>query len=122
MAKTSPSKMIGRLNTILEAWENIAPRESFGGMTFEEFRTEVAKSETVRDEISDLENQRINKMQERDATDTANWQKAQYVVSSVAGNPAFGKNSGLYEAMGYVPTDQRRSGLTRKRTGTGSVP
>ena len=103
-----------KLSKILEAWKNLAPTETFGGMTLTEFQTEIGKSVTVRVEISDLENQITNKMQERDVTDTTNWEKAQFVVSSVAGNPNFGKNSGLYEAMGYVSTDQRKSGLTRK--------
>lgn len=114
MIKMSPSKIMEKLSKILEAWKNLAPTETFGGMTLTEFQTEIGKSVTVRVEISDLENQITNKMQERDVTDTTNWEKAQFVVSSVAGNPNFGKNSGLYEAMGYVSTDQRKSGLTRK--------
>ena len=114
MAKTSPGKMMDKLTRILDAWKNLAPTESFGGMTLAEFQTEVGKSVTARVEVSDLENQLTNKMQERDVIDEANWEKAQFVVNSVAGNPKFGKNSGLYEAMGYVPTDQRKSGLTRK--------
>jgi hypothetical protein len=114
MSKMSPGKIMQKLSKILDAWRNIAPTESFGGMSLAEFQVEVGKSVTVREEISDLENQVTNKTQERDATDTTNWDKAQLVVNSVAGNPNFGKNSGLYEAMGYIPTDQRRSGLTRK--------
>lgn len=114
MAKMSPSKTMEKLSRILDAWKNIAPADKFGGMTLVEFQTEVGKSITARDEISDMENQITNKIQERDAIDTSNWEKAQFVVNSVAGNPNFGKNSGLYEAMGYIPTDQRKSGLTRK--------
>lgn len=110
----SPGKIMEKLSKILDAWENIASRESFGGMTLTEFQTEIGKSVTVREEIADLENQITNKTQERDAIDASNWEKAQFVVNSVAGNPSFGKNSGLYEAMGYIPTDQRKSGLTRK--------
>ena len=119
MSKINPSKMMTKLTKILDAWKNIAPAESFGGMTLAQFQTEVEKSAAVREELSDLENQVTNKMQERDTTDTANWEKAQFVVNSVAGNPNFGKNSGLYEAMGYVPTDQKKSGLTRKKKNGG---
>ena len=114
MIKMSPSKIMEKLAKILEAWRNLAPSETFGGMTLTEFQDEIAKSVNVRSEIVELENQITNKTQERDIVDTSNWGKAQFVVSSVAGNPNFGKNSGLYEAMGYVPTDQRKSGLTRK--------
>ena len=114
MAKTSPGKMMDKLTRILDAWKNLAPAESFGGMTLAEFQTEIEKSTNVRVEISDLENLLTNKMQERDLIDETNWEKAQFVVNSVAGNPKFGKNSGFYEAMGYIPTAQRKSGLTRK--------
>jgi hypothetical protein len=114
MSKMSPKKIMEKLSKILDAWRDIAPTESFGGMTLTEFQTEVGKSVTAREEIIELENQVTNKMQGRDSVDAANWEKAQLVVNSVAGNPNFGKNSGLYEAMGYVPTDQKKSGLTRK--------
>jgi hypothetical protein len=32
----------------------------------------------------------------------------------VTGDPAFGPDSSLYEAMGYVRKSERKSGLTRK--------
>lgn len=35
------------------------------------------------------------------------------VVNSVKGDPNFGENSAFYSALGYVPKDDRRSGLTR---------
>ena len=41
------------------------------------------------------------------------------VVDGVKGNTAkYGANSSLYKAMGYVPRDERASGLTRKTTVT----
>lgn len=115
MPTMNPAKLIEKLLEILNAWKDIAPTESFGGMTLAEFETEVNKSLGVRAELVDLENQMTNKTQERDKTDDENWEKAQFVVNSVIGNPKFGKNSGLYEAMGYVSTAQRKSGLTRKK-------
>lgn len=112
---TNPTKMMEKLLKILNAWKDIAPNESFGGMTLAEFEAEINKSLSVRAELVDLDNQITNKQQERDTTDDTNWGKSQLVVNSVAGNPKFGKNSGLYEAMGYVSTAQRKSGLTRKK-------
>lgn len=115
MPTMNPAKLMQKLLEILNAWKDIAPTESFGGMTLAEFETEINKSLNVRAELVDLENQITNKTQERDTTDDENWEKAQFVVNSVAGNPKFGKNSGLYEAMGYISTAQRKSGLTRKK-------
>ena len=104
-----------KLLKILNAWKELAPNETFGGMTLAEFEAEINKSLAVRQELIDLDNQVTNKQQERDITDDTNWGKAKLVVSSVVGNPKYGENSGLYESMGYVTTDQRKSGLTRKK-------
>jgi hypothetical protein len=37
------------------------------------------------------------------------------VINSVRGNHAYGADSSLYRALGYVPRSERASGLTRKR-------
>jgi hypothetical protein len=39
---------------------------------------------------------------------------AQLVTNGVLGDPEAGPDSDLYEAMGYVRTSARKSGLTRK--------
>lgn len=104
-----------KLLRILEAWRDLAPNEKFADMTLDEFETEINKSLNVRVEITDLDNQTTNKIQERDTTDAGNWDLSQYVVDSVKGNKKFGPNSGLYEAMGYVGKSDRKSGLTRKK-------
>ena len=36
------------------------------------------------------------------------------VVYGVMGNPAYGPDSDLYEAMGYVRKSERKSGLTHR--------
>ena len=37
------------------------------------------------------------------------------MVNGVKGDPDFGEDSDLYEAMGYVRKSERKSGLTRKK-------
>jgi hypothetical protein len=39
---------------------------------------------------------------------------AALVINGVIGNPAYGPDSDLYGAMGYVRKSQRQSGLTQK--------
>ncbi len=39
------------------------------------------------------------------------------VVNGVKGDPAFGEDCDLYEAMGYVRKSERKSGLSRKKGG-----
>ena len=113
--KMNPTKVMEKLDTVNEAWQDLAVADSFADKTAAEFNAEVQKSVAVRQEILDLENKLKQKLMERDTIDKANWDLSQLVVLSVAGSPRFGKNSGLYEAMGYIPTDHRKSGLTRKR-------
>jgi hypothetical protein len=84
-------------------------------MTSAEFTAKIDKSRKVRDEITEIENQLKRKQMERDAIDEDNWSSAQLVVPSVAGSPKHGKNSPLYQRMGYVATSERKSGLTRKK-------
>ena len=38
------------------------------------------------------------------------------IVNGVRSAPGFGENSALYKAMGYVPKNDRRSGLVRPVT------
>ncbi len=42
----------------------------------------------------------------------------QRVVKGVVGDPAFGEDCDLYEAMGYVRKSERKSGLSRKKAAT----
>jgi hypothetical protein len=113
--KINPTKIMDKLDTINDAWQDLAPTDPFAEMTAAEFDAEIQKSVAVRKEILDFENKLKEKLMERDVIDAANWELSQYVVSSVAGSRKYGKNSALYQRMGYVATSERRSGLTRKR-------
>lgn len=56
------------------------------------------------------------KRRDRDAKILALNAAAALVVNGVIGNPAYGPDSDLYEAMGFVPKSKRRSGLTQRHT------
>ena len=107
-----------RFDTVNDAWQDIAAADEFAGMTAAEYDAKIQRSATVRKEITDLENKLKEKQMERVAVDTENWDITQLVVLSVAGSPKYGKNSALYQRMGYVATSERKSGLTRKRVNT----
>lgn len=113
--KQSPAKVMEKLDMINDAWQDLAPDETFAEMTAAEYDAKIQRSVVVRKEILDLENKLKEKLMDRDTIDTENWELSQYVVSSVAGSRKYGKNSALYQRMGYVATSERRSGLTRKR-------
>jgi hypothetical protein len=51
----------------------------------------------------------------RDTASGPALETVQGVVSGVKGDPEEGQNGELYAAMGYVPKNQRATGLVRRR-------
>jgi hypothetical protein len=64
--------------------------------------------------IAEAEAQLENKRVTRDEKVAALAAKTALVINGVIGNPAYGPDSDLYGAMGYVRKSQRQSGLTQK--------
>ena len=83
-------------------------------MTLAEFKTALQPSQAIRGELKALDDQMTAAKNARDAADQVSLDKVQLAVNGVVGDPAFGPNSDLYEAMGYVCVSERKSGLTRK--------
>src|SRR5262245_3212907 len=114
----SPKLTIEKLNRILNAWNTLAPEASFGGMSKQEFETFVNQANTAREKVESLENQLSEAIASRNSTDEVVLAKAQLVKNGVLADPGLGENSALYEKMGYVRLDDRKSGLTRKKKTT----
>ena len=114
MAKKNPKRTVNKLQKLIDAWTTLRPTKSFGGMTLEQFKTQVQPSLTARDQLVTLRNQTTDNRTLRQQSDDTSLELAQLVVNSVKGDPAEGENGSLYAAMGYVPKSARRSGLTRK--------
>ena len=51
----------------------------------------------------------------RDTADTATMKMCEMIKNGVVADPAFGDDSALYEALGFIRKSNRRSGLTRKK-------
>ena len=81
-----------------------------------QFKAKVKPSFDARDTIAALEHQMTAAIDERDDADQETSRLSALVDNSVKGDPEFGEDSKLYEAMGYVRKSERRSGLTRKKT------
>ena len=119
MPKVTPRKIEEKIERTLNAWEQIAPTKSFGGMTLTQFREVVAPSITARDLIEDLEDQTTQAITQRDQADDTSLDKIQLVVNGVLADPTEGPDSALYEALGYTRKSERKSGLTVKNRKTG---
>lgn len=98
----------------MTAWGELAPDESFGGMTLTEFESATEPAMAVRDRISVLKAQAAAALHQRKLADERLRQTLILVINAVRGAPTHGEDSPLYRALGYVPKSARGSGLTRK--------
>jgi hypothetical protein len=119
MPKLTPRKIEEKIDRTLNAWEQIAPAKSFGGMTLAQFQTVIAPSKAARQLIDDLQDQLTQAINQREAADDTTLAKMQLVVNGVLADPTEGVESSMYEAMGYTRKSERKSGLTRKKGDTG---
>ena len=110
-----------KTDEVLTAWENLAPDACFAGMTVQEFREAVEPLLQVRQRIALLDQKRQGAMATRDTAEKEIAITLQLVVDSIKGSPAYGKDSELYAAIGYVTRSARQSGLTRKKAQSGTV-
>ena len=112
---TSPKTIEERINKMLTAWRTIAPKKLFAGMTYEQFEALVAPSLTSRQRINELEDKLTREKATRDQADATFNVSAQQIVAGVLADPTEGPDSALYEAMGYTPKRDRKSGLHRSK-------
>ncbi len=109
-------------NRILRAWETLAADQTFAGMSLEQFKEKVKPSFDARAAIASLEQEMTAAINRRDEADRETQRLAGLVVNSVKGDLAFGEDSDLYEAMGYVRKSERKTGLTRRKPAAGAQP
>jgi hypothetical protein len=106
--------VIEKLETILNAWEQLAPDATFSSVMRAGFRAQVERSRAARAVLDGLADQLTAAVATRDTTDATGLKLSQRVVNGVVGHEDFGPDSPLYEALGCVRRRQRKSGLTRK--------
>ncbi|MCP5532843.1 MAG: hypothetical protein H7A49_10690 [Akkermansiaceae bacterium] len=103
-----------RVGIFQAAWREIATEASFAGMTLAEFETQTAPLATSMQRLRTLEVQTAAELKARDEADAAARETMRIVANAVRGDPAYGEDSQLYRAMGFVPLSERQSGLTRR--------
>ena len=97
------------------AWAPLAPAETFAGLALNEFTADTSAVVSVREEIDATKAKLAGLYLQREQADAETRNTMQLVINSVRGNPAFGEDSALYRAMGFVPKSERDSGLSRRR-------
>jgi len=86
-----------------------------GSPTLSEERKKNDAAEADDQAIEDLEIELKMKRDQRDDKYRDLDQKRSKVGQGVAGDPAYGDDSPLYGAMGFVRKSEKKSGLTRKK-------
>ena len=109
----SPKATEKFLDEVVSAWTELAPTAQFAGLTLAQFEAKVKPSFDTRTEVSTLETQLKAARQSRKNADAISNDDALNIVNGVRSAPGFGENSALYKAMGYIPKNDRKSGLVR---------
>lgn len=110
------------IKDIATAWVNEAAEVSFGGMTLAQYKTKVKPSADARAEVDRMEKLLATAINRREDADKASNTTNQLVVNGVKGDPAYGEDCDLYEAMGYVRKSERKSGLSRGKKPAPATP
>ena len=108
------SRKVSKMNKVITAWETLAPTATFGGMTLDQFKAKVQPVFDQQDKLSGLDSEFTDTRTQQEIAAQEGNASALLVVNGVKGDPAFGEDSALYAAMGYVRKSARKSGLTRK--------
>ena len=99
------------------AWREFAAAETFAGRTLAEFEADTQAVVQAREQLDIARSKQSGLIRAREQADKEFRDLLDLVINSVRGNHAYGADSALYRALGYVPRSERASGLTRKRKG-----
>ena len=118
MAKVDNKSTKEKCNVMNDAWVEGAPSAKFNGIDQATFQSDIEAAAADDAAIADLESELKMKRDVRDDKYAALNDKRSKVGMGVAGDPAYGNNSPLYGAMGFVRKSEKKSGLTRKKKPT----
>jgi hypothetical protein len=120
MTKISHNQQLKRRDLFLAAWQEFAPTETLGGLTLVQFEAEAQKPTAVRTRLKAAQAQVRGISLERAKADEVLNEQFVRIANSVRGNPAYGVDSPLYRALGFVPKSERKR--PRRRSGQNANP
>ena len=118
MAKVDVKEIKQKCNVMNDAWAEGAAAVVFNGVKQSVFLADIDAAAADDAAIADLRAQLNMKIDVRDGKYAALDQTRSKVGQGVAGDPAYGNDSPLYGAMGFVRKSEKKSGLTRKKKPT----
>ncbi len=118
MAKVDNKAVRVKCNVMNDAWVEGAKSVKFNGIAQTDFLADIDAAAADDAAIADVESELKMKRDVRDDKYAALNDKRSKVGMGVAGDPAYGNDSPLYGAMGFVRKSDKKSGLTRKKKPT----
>lgn len=113
--KTSPSEVESLIVDLAQKWEAACPKQSFFGLTLEQFKAGVQPSLDARASLEALDRQRKVELERRHTADQASLYLVKGVINAIKGDPTQGEDGELYGALGYVRSSMRVNGRSRAR-------
>ncbi len=114
MAKVDIKTVREKCSVMNDAWVEGAPIVEFNGIMQAAFLADITACAADDAAIGDLAAELKMKREVRDDKYVALNEKRSKVGLGVAGSAAYGNDSPLYGAIGFVRKSDRASGLTRK--------
>lgn len=103
-----------RVTEMANGWKRVRSHKAFYGMTVEQFELRVKPLTDAIAEIAELEKRMQHAIAKRDLASIDAMELVQGVISAVRSDPEE-REGELYCAMGYIPRNQRSTGLKRPR-------
>ena len=111
---TQTKRIRERVTQMNDGWAQGASTTAFGGITQPQFDTKIKAAAASDQEVDEMEAALVLKKQFRDGLYDELNDDSVKILAGVKGDPAFGDDHPLIDAMGFVRDSQKKSGLTRK--------
>ena len=99
---------------IHRVWKEQAPDSVFGGKSLADFEAALAALKQANEDVKIRNEARSAALRTRNEKLEELTPLMRLIVKGVQAHPDHGENSPIYRAMGFVPFNERGSGLTRK--------
>ncbi|MBS1795261.1 MAG: hypothetical protein JSS81_15495 [Acidobacteria bacterium] len=104
------------------ALRSLPPETRFKKLTAAEILEQLERSMASRRRLEDLDNELALESVVRENEDERSLDVLEEFVDGVIGHADYGRDSALYESLGFVRKSKRKSGLTRRRKEKGGTP
>ena len=113
-AKAYPTDVLEQAQSVLDAWNQIDPKVTFGDLTCEALSGDITQASSIQSQMNTLEAQLTDLRNQRDALYEAVWEKVKRVRAGVKGQ--YGDDSSQYEMVGGTRLSERKTPARKKAT------